>query len=338
MHCYLYYSHCPEHPKCLGQSVLSIPSNLSVRDRCYLFEVQVTNEEKITMHCYLYYSHCPECLGHCPEHPECFGQSILSIPRSRVSLSRASLALGTDVTCLKSKLQMKKKLQCIAIYIILTVPSAWDTVPSIPSPWDSLSRVLETVYPEHSGNSVQVEVTNEEKITMHCYLYYSHCPERLGHSVSSIPSILSTRDSLSRASQASRVSWALKTVCPKHPECSGQSVLSILSVPNVPSVPSVPSIPSAWDSVPSTNFCFLLPTTSQCKKFKQLLLHKIVVRCPHHLQLESPPHILFPCISNQERKSLNSESFQALARVQIFVFCSPPPFSAKSSNTFDYSK
>ena len=56
MHSYLYYSHCPEHPDHSGQSVPRIPS---ARDRCYLFEVQVTNEEKITMHCYLYYSHYP---------------------------------------------------------------------------------------------------------------------------------------------------------------------------------------------------------------------------------------------------------------------------------------
>ena len=49
-------------------------------------------------------------------------------------------------------------------------------------------------------------------------------------------------------------------------------------------------------------FFFLLPTASQCKRFKQLLLCKIVVRCPHHLQLESPPHIRFPCVSKRTKK------------------------------------
>ena len=33
----------------------------------------------------------------------------------------------------------------------------------------------------------------------------------------------------------------------------------------------------------TTNFRFLLPTASQCKMLKQVLLRKIVFRCPHHL-------------------------------------------------------
>ena len=50
-------------PSTWGDTVLlistaydTVPSVPSTPDRCYLFEVQVTNEEKITMHCYSHYN------------------------------------------------------------------------------------------------------------------------------------------------------------------------------------------------------------------------------------------------------------------------------------------
>ena len=42
---------------------------------------------------------------------------------------------------------------------------------------------------------------------------------------------------------------------------------------------------------PRANFIFLFPTTSEFKKFKLVWLGKIVFRCQHHLQLESPPYL-----------------------------------------------
>ena len=36
---------------------------------------------------------------------------------------------------------------------------------------------------------------------------------------------------------------------------------------------------------------FSLPTTYQCKKFKQVWLWYVVLRCPHHLQVQYPPHL-----------------------------------------------
>ena len=38
-----------------------------------------------------------------------------------------------------------------------------------------------------------------------------------------------------------------------------------------------------------TSFSF--PTASQCKKFKQVLLWHVVLRCPHHLKVQSPLHL-----------------------------------------------
>ena len=36
---------------------------------------------------------------------------------------------------------------------------------------------------------------------------------------------------------------------------------------------------------------FLYPTASQCIMFKQVQLWHVVLRCPHHLQVQSPPHL-----------------------------------------------
>ena len=38
-----------------------------------------------------------------------------------------------------------------------------------------------------------------------------------------------------------------------------------------------------------TSFSF--PTTFQCKKFKQVPLRHVVLRCPHHLKVQSPTHL-----------------------------------------------
>ena len=173
------------------------------------------------MHCYLYYSHCPKHWGHCPERPERSGQ-MLPVWSPSYKWTKNYNAL---------------------LFILFSLSRVFRTL-------SRASRVLRQVIPSVLSTQdrcylFEVQVTNEEeKITMHCYLYYSHCPERPECSGQSIPSIPSTRDSLSRVPQA------LWTVCP-----------------------SVPSIPSTRDSLSHASraqiFVFLLPTASQCKKVQR---------------------------------------------------------------------
>ena len=50
-------------------------------------------------------------------------------------------------------------------------------------------------------------------------------------------------------------------------------------------------------------FQFFGPHLLLVQKFKQVWLRKIVVGCPHHLQLESPLHIYLVCVSKRTSKS-----------------------------------
>ena len=56
-------------------------------------------------------------------------------------------------------------------------------------------------------------------------------------------------------------------------------------VPLTPHVPLYPSHPCRCKGKCELGFC--VPTIGH-KKFKQLRLHNVVLRCPHHLQVESP--------------------------------------------------
>ena len=89
----------------------------------------------------------------------------------------------------------------------------------------------------------------------------------------------------------------------------------------------------------SANFRFLLPTASQCKKFKQVRLLQIVFRCPHHLQIESPPHIHFLCCRKPTKNSPYKLICTTSLHNQKMWFFAPHCLSVqKSSNDFDYAK
>ena len=51
----------------------------------------------------------------------------------------------------------------------------------------------------------------------------------------------------------------------------------------------------------SENLSFWFSIVVQFKKFERVLLHKIVIRCPHHLQLQSAPHIHLGGLSKRVR-------------------------------------
>ena len=57
----------------------------------------------------------------------------------------------------------------------------------------------------------------------------------------------------------------------------------------------VSEVASEWASKQvkwaSKNLSFWFPIILQFKKFERVILHKIFIRCPNHLQLQSAPHI-----------------------------------------------
>ena len=59
------------------------------------------------------------------------------------------------------------------------------------------------------------------------------------------------------------------------------------------SCPSSLSVPTmrVWGVQGYVKLGFWVPTTSQCKKVKQVQLQHAVLRCSHHLQIDSPPHL-----------------------------------------------
>ena len=66
--------------------------------------------------------------------------------------------------------------------------------------------------------------------------------------------------------------------------------------------------------------------SSTVQKFERVLLHKIVIRCPHHLQLQSAPHIHLGGISKQVRYTMylngenESEWASKQAKIEVFDF------------------